>query len=152
MRKTSIAMLTLSLSSCLWILEAPSHLTKLPDDENIGKTIIIYPTAGDFELLKSWYLGKKSGDSFFYSSSPKSKIVEGEPTLYKITAEYRESNHGLAKELNVKGRNRYLLEPVNKKFENRLFFTFDQSCSELTDSNDPETGLKIDFVCKRNIN
>jgi hypothetical protein len=42
----------------LW-LEAPSHIEQIEDDEYVGKTLLIYPTAGRFILKDHWYFGKQ---------------------------------------------------------------------------------------------
>ena len=45
----------LSLSFCVLWLEAPSHLEQLKDDAYVGKTLLIYPTAGKFIVYDHWY-------------------------------------------------------------------------------------------------
>lgn len=149
MRKSSLVMIILNISCCTWILGAPSQLVKLPnDDENIGKTVLIHPSAGEFVLIEDWYFGKKPDDSYF-SSSLSTPEIEAAPKLYKIIAEYRTVNHGAKRELVGRGYNNYLLKPVNSKPQKRLFFFFYRFCEEKPNLIDEATGIKINFVCER---
>lgn len=148
MRKSSVAMISLCLFNTYWILEAPYHLVKLPNyDENIGKTVLIHRSAGEFVLDKQWYIGKQLGDSFFYSSPPYPK-GEAVPQFYKITANYRKVGHGLF----AGDYNNYLLELINGKSNKRLFFSLTVDCKEQYNLFDHATGVKIDFVCRRDRN
>jgi hypothetical protein len=135
----------LSLSYCTFWVLGYSHLKKLEDDEYVGKTLLIYPTAGQFSLKEHWYFGKQFGDSSFYRSPPD---LEGEnpPVLYRMVGKYKEVNHG-GKLLAGVGLNKYLIEPVVGKTDRRLFFFSLPRCDEKSDLTDPDTGIKIDFVC-----
>ena len=152
MRKSSIAMVIVDLCLIYWILGgAPPHITKLPDyDEHIGKTVLIHRSAGEFVLDESWYFGKKRGDSYFYSSPP---YPEGEaaPQLYRITAEYRNVHHGAVQWFSG-DYNDYLLKPIQGTSKKRLFFSLTVNCEEQADLINQDTGIKIDFVCKRERN
>ena len=135
----------LALSYCTLWVTGYSHLEQVEDDEYVGKTLLIYPTAGKFGLDKNWYFGKQSGDSFFYRSPP---YPEGNPppTLYRMVAKYQDVNYGL-KALLVSDVTQYLLKPVKGTVDKRLFFFAFSRCEEQTDLFDQETNIKIDFVC-----
>jgi hypothetical protein len=152
MRKSTIAMVCLCLFYTYWILGgAPPRMTKLPDyDENIGKTVLIHRSAGEFVLHESWFFGKKSGDSYFYSSPPYPK-GEAPPQLYKITAEYRNVSYGATPWFGG-AYNKYLLKPIHSTPKKRLFFSLTKDCNEQPNRIDEETGIKIDFICKRESN
>ena len=135
----------LALSYCTLWVTGYSHLEQVEDDEYVGKTLLIYPTAGQFVLKEHWYFGKQSGDSSFYSSPP---YPEGNPppTLYRMVAKYQDVNYGL-KALLVSDVTQYLLKPVKGTVDKRLFFFAFSRCEEQTDLFDQETNIKIDFVC-----
>ena len=137
----------LSFSSCVLWLEAPSHIEQIEDDEYVGKTLLIYPTAGKFVLDDSWYFGKKSGDSYFYSQHL-DKNSDLPPKLYKIVAKYQEYDHGFKRLFGKYGITQYLIEPLVGKIDKRLFTFYVDTCEEQSDLTDPDTGIKIDFVCK----
>ncbi|MGB2105693.1 MAG: hypothetical protein ACPHVV_00445 [Porticoccaceae bacterium] len=143
-------LLILFLCLCLFVLwlEAPAHLEQLEDDEYVGKTLLIYPTAGSFKLKKQWYFGKRKGDSWFYSQRL-DKNAELPPKLYKIVGYYKEVYHGGARLFVGSGLTKYLIEPVLGKLDKRLFLSVykRRKCKEKTNLTDPETGIKVDFVC-----
>ena len=139
----------LSFSSCVLWIEAPAHLEQLEDDQYVGKTLLIYPTAGKFVVDDSWYFGKRKGDSYFYSQRL-DKNSDLPPKLYKIVAKYQEYYHGFKRLLFGKyGITQYLIEFVDGKTDRRLFMSAlkRRKCNEQTDLTDPDTGIKIDFVC-----
>ena len=129
----------------LW-LEAPSHLEQLKDDAYVGKTLLIYPTAGKFVVYDHWFIGKKSGDSWFSSQRPRPD-PHLPPKLYKIMGYYKEVYHGGMRLFAGSGLVKYLIEPVDEKIDRRLFFFSFTRCDEQTNLTDPETGIKVDFVC-----
>jgi hypothetical protein len=57
--------LILSLSYCTLWVGGYSHIEQIEDDEHMGKTLLIYPSAGQFVPDTSWYFGKRTGDSYF---------------------------------------------------------------------------------------
>ncbi|MDA8898436.1 hypothetical protein N9I89_01615 [Porticoccaceae bacterium] len=132
----------LSFSSCVLWIEAPAHLEQLEDDQYVGKTLLIHPSAGGFTLKEHWYFGKQSGDSYFYSQRL-DKNSELSPNLYKIMGYYKEVYHGGERLFVGSGLVQYLIEPVDGKTKNRLFFS-----EETIKACDPKTGIKVDFVCK----
>jgi hypothetical protein len=136
----------LSLSFCVLWLEAPSHLEQLKDDAYVGKTLLIYPTAGKFIVYDHWFIGKKSGDSWFYAQRS-DKNADLPPNLYKIIGYYKEVYHGGMRLFAGSGLVKYLIEPVDEKTDRRLFFFSFTRCEEQTNLTDPETGIKVDFVC-----
>jgi hypothetical protein len=138
----------LSLSFCVLWIEAPAHLEQLEDDQYVGKTLLIYPTAGEFVLDDSWYFGKRKGDSWF-SSQRSDKNADLPPKLYKIMGYYKEVYHGGERLFVGSGLVQYLIEPVDGKTDRRLFMSAlkRRKCNEQTDLTDPETGIKVDFVC-----
>ena len=70
LKKLPLILFILGLSYCtLWVF-GYSHLKKLEDDQYVGKTLLIYTSAGKFVLNDSWYFGKQSGDSYFSSQRP----------------------------------------------------------------------------------
>lgn len=147
LKKLPLLLFILGLSYCtMWVL-GYSHLKKLEDDQYVGKTLIIYPSAGKFVLDDSWYFGKRSGDSYFSSQSP---YPEGDPlpVLYRMVGKYKDVNHG-GRLLAGSGLIQHLVKPVKGEIDRRLFFTMSylESCIEQTDLIDPETGIKVDFVC-----
>ena len=137
----------LSLSYCMWWLEAPAHLEQLEDDEYVGKTLLIYPTAGRFKLKEDWYFGKRKGDSWFTSQPPKPDS-NTPPKLYRIMGYYKEVYHGSAIMFAGSGLTKYLVEPVVGEIDRRLFTFYVDTCEEQTNLTDPDTGIKIDLVCK----
>ena len=146
-KKLPIVLCVLGLSYCtLWVL-GYSHLKKLEDDQYVGKTLLIYPSAGQFVLDDSWYFGKQSGDSYFSSQTalPDSGTP---PALYRVKGKYKDVNHG-GRLLAGSGLIQHLVKPVKGEIDRRLFFTksYLESCIEQTDLIDPETGIKVDFVC-----
>ena len=145
-KKSPLLLFILSVSSCVLWLEAPAHLEQLEDDQYVGKTLLIYPSAGKFVLDDSWYFGKQSGDSYFYSKRL-DKNSDLPPKLYKIMGYYKEVYHGGERLLVGSGLVQYLLEPVDGKTDRRLFFFSLPRCDEQIDLTDPDTGIKIDFVC-----
>jgi hypothetical protein len=142
-------LLILFLCLCFFVLwlEAPAHLEQLEDDEYVGKTLLIYPTAGRFVLDDSWYFGKRKGDSWFYSQRL-DKNSELPPKLYKIVGYYKEVYHGGEWLFAGSGLTQYLIEPMVDKIDKRLFFFSFPRCDEQTNLTDPETGIKVDLVCK----
>ena len=142
-------LLILFLCLCLFVLwlEAPAHLEQLEDDQYVGKTLLIYPTAGKFVLDDSWYFGKRKGDSWFYSERL-DKNAELPPKLYKVVGYYKEVYHGGARLFVGSGLTQYLIEPIVEKIDKRLFFFSFPRCDKQTDLTDPETGIKVDFLCK----
>ena len=142
-------LLILFLCLCFFVLwlEAPAHLEQLEDDEYVGKTLLIYPTAGGFVLDDSWYFGKRKGDSWFYSQRL-DKNSELPPKLYKIVGYYKEVYHGGEWLFAGSGLTQYLIEPMVDKIDKRLFFFSFPRCDEQTNITDLEKGIKVDFVCK----
>ena len=138
----------LSFSSCVLWLEAPSHLEQLEDDQYVGKTLLIYPTAGRFKLKEQWYFGKQSGDSWF-TSQRLDKDSDLPPKLYKIIGYYKEVYHGGMRLLVGSGLVKYLLEPVVGKTDRRLFMSVlkREECEAQTNLTDPATDINVDFVC-----
>ena len=139
----------LSFSSCVLWIEAPSHIEQIEDDEYVGKTLLIHPSAGGFTLKEHWYFGKQSGDSYFYSKHL-DKNSDLPPKLYKIVAKYQEYYHGFKRLLFGKyGITQYLIEFVDGKTDRRLFMSAlkRRKCKEQINLTDPDTGIKIDFVC-----
>jgi len=130
----------------LWLV-APSHIEQIEDDEYVGKTLLIYPTAGKFVVDDSWYFGKRKGDSWF-SSGRLDKNSDLPPKLYKIVAKYQEYYHGFKRLFGKYGITQYLIEPLVGKIDKRLFTFYVDTCEEQSDLTDPDTGIKIDFVCK----
>ena len=143
-------LLILFLCLCFFVLwlEAPAHLEQLEDDEYVGKTLLIYPTAGRFVLDDSWYFGKRKGDSWFYSQRL-DKNSELPPKLYKIVAKYQEYYHGFKRLFGKYGITQYLIESVDGKTDRRLFMSAlkRRKCKEQTNLTNPETGIKVDLVC-----
>ena len=144
-KRLPLILCVLSLSYCTLWVGGYSHLEQLEDDKNVGKTLLIYHEAGEFVLYESWHFGKKSGDSYFYSSPP---YPEGDPPpiLYRMVGKYQNVNHGGVL-LAGSGVVQYLVEPVKGKIDRRLFFFSLLLCEEQTNLIDPATGIKVDFVC-----
>ena len=144
-KRSLLILCILSLSYCTFWVLGYSHLKKLEDDEYVGKTLLIYPTAGEFVVYDHWFIGKKPEDSWFYSQRSDNNS-ELPPMLYKIIGYYKEIYHG-GKLLAGVGLTKYLIEPVVGKTDRRLFFFSLPRCEEQTNLTDPDTGIKIDFVC-----
>jgi hypothetical protein len=140
-----ILAIILSLSYCTLWVAGYSHIEQIEDDEHVGKTLLIYPSAGQFVPDKSWYFGKRTGDSYLSSQRAvrDSKIP---PVLYTIVGKYRTVNHG-GNLLSGPGSKDYIVEPVGGKIDKRLFFFSLPRCEEQTDLFDQDTNIKIDFVC-----
>jgi hypothetical protein len=145
LKKLLLLSFILGLSYCTLWVGGYSHLEQIEDDEHVGKTLLIYPSAGQFVPDTSWYFGKRSGDSYF-SSSKTTRDSESLPVLYTIVGKYGMFNHGMA-DYFVDDSHDYLVEPVKGKANKRLFFYPLFSCEEQTDLFDQETNIKIDFVC-----
>ena len=146
-KKSPLLLFILSVSSCVLWLEAPAHLEQLEDDQYVGKTLLIYPTAGKFVLDDSWYFGKRKGDSWFTTQRPRPD-PNTPPQLYRIMGYYKEVYHGGARLFVGSGLTKYLIEPILEKIDKRLFFFSFPRCKEQANLTDPDTGIKIDFVCK----
>ena len=132
----------------MWWLEAPAHLEQLDDDQYVGKTLLIYPTSGKFVVYDHWFIGKKSGDSWFYSQHYLDKNTNLPPKFYRIVGKYKWVNHGSAIMFAGSGLTKYLVEPVVGEIDRRLFTFYVDTCEEQTNLIDPATGIKVDFVCK----
>ena len=147
-KKIPLVLFILGLSYSVWWAAGVSHLQQMADDGNVGKTLLIYHSAGKFVLNKGWYMGKKSGDSYFTSQPP---LPEGDapPKLYRAVGKYRAVNNGID-QMNGPGFNQYLLKPVAGIVDRRLFlfFFFFSRCQQQTQLIDPATGVAVDFVCK----
>jgi hypothetical protein len=148
LKKLPLLLFILGLSYCTWWVAAISHLEQIEDDEYVGKTLLIYPSAGEFVLKKHWYFGKKSGDSYF-SSSRVTPDADTSPRLYRVKGKYQEYYHGMKRMFGKYGITQYLIQPVGRETDRRLFFSRGKKdkCKE-SDLIDPETGIKVDFVCK----
>ena len=146
-KKIVLILCILSLSYCMWWLEAPAHLEQLEDDEYVGKTLLIYPTAGKFVSYDHWFFGKRKGDSWFTSDHSRSN-TSLPPVFYRIVGKYKWVNHGSAIMFAGDGLTKYLVEPLVGKIDRRLFTYYVDTCDEQTNLTDPETGIKVDFVCK----
>ena len=136
----------LALSYCTLWVTGYSHLEQIEDDKYVGKTLLIYPSAGHFVPDKSWYLGKRVGDSFF-TSRREEHDIDNPPVLYKIVKKYRKVNHGTIRIFASDGFDQHLLRQVGVKTNKRLFSIYADVCEEQTDLFDQETNIKIDFVC-----
>ena len=147
-KRVLLILCILCLSYCLWWLVAPAHLEQLDDDKYVGKTLLIYPTAGKFVLEEGWYFGKRKGDSWFTSQPPKPD-PNTPPKLYRIMGYYKEVYHGSAIVFAGSGLTKYLVEPVVGQINKRLFFSpyKRRKCEEQTNLIDPDTGIKVDLVC-----
>ena len=138
--------LILSLSYCTLWVAGYSHIEQIEDDEHVGKTLLIYHKAGEFMPSKSWYFGKRSGDSYF-SYSPPYPEGDAPPRVYRMMGKYRKVNHGTTRIFASSGFNQYLIEPLEGQIDRRLFFFSLPLCEEQTDLFDKDTNIKIDFVC-----
>jgi|SaaInlStandDraft_1057018.scaffolds.fasta_scaffold150987_1 hypothetical protein len=147
-KRSLLILCILCLSYCLWWIEAPSHIEQLDDDKYVGKTVLIYPTAGKFVLERDWYFGKRKGDSWFSSQRPRPdpKLPS---KLYRIMGYYEEVYHGSGRIFVGNRSAKYLVEPVVGQINKRLFFSkiSREGCEEQTNLIDPDTGIKIDLVC-----
>jgi len=146
-KKLPLILFILGLSYCTLWVGGYSHLEQLEDDKNVGKTLLIYPSAGQFVLNESWYFGKQSGDSYFTSQRPVPDL-DTPPKLYRLIGKYRKVNHGSKRIFASTGFNQYLLEPVEGNIDRRLFSFYVDTCEEPADLIDPATGIKVDFVCQ----
>ena len=65
--------------------------------------------------------------------------------VLKVVAYY----HGFKRLFAKYGITQYLIEPVEGKTDRRLFMSVlkRRKCKEQTDLIDPDSGIKIDFVC-----
>ena len=147
MFKKTLLIFFMGLCFCVLWLEAPSHLEQLKDDAYVGKTLLIYPTAGKFIVYDHWFIGKKSGDSWFSSQRPLPD-PHLPPKLYKIIGYYKEVYHGGMRLFGKYGITQYLIEPLVGKIDKRLFTFYVDTCEEQSDLTDPDNGIKIDYVCK----
>ena len=147
LKKLPLLLFILGLSYCTWWVAAISHLEQIEDDEYVGKTLLIYPSAGEFVLKQGWYFGKQSGDSYF-SSSPPYPAGDPPPVLYRMVGKHQEYYHGMKRMFGKYGITQYLLELVSSETDRRLFFFSLSRCKEQTNLIDPATGIKVDFVCK----
>ena len=145
LRKLLLLSFILGLSYCTLWVAGYSHIEQIEDDEHVGKMLLIYPSAGRFVPDKSWYFGKRTGDSYF-SFSPPYPEGDAPPTIYRLAAKYRIVNHG-GSLLSGSGYDRYLLESFKEKANKRLFLSSLFLCKEQTDLFDKDTNIKIDFVC-----
>jgi hypothetical protein len=146
-KKIPLILCLLGLSYCTLWVSGYSHLKQLEDDQHVGKTVLIYPSAGRFILDDSWYFGKKTGDSYFSSVSLITPpATTATPTFYKIVGKYQTVNHG-AKIIAGQGVIQYLLIPKETQVNQRLFFFSLELCEAQTNLINPETDIKVDFIC-----
>ena len=145
LKKLLLLSFILGLSYCTLWVAGYSHIEQIEDDEHVGKTLLIYPSAGQFVLKEHWYFGKRSGDSYF-SSQQAIRNSQAAPILYEAVGKYDEVYHG-GSLLAGRGLVQYLIKPVDGKIDKRLFFFSFPLCEEQTDLFDQETNIKIDFVC-----
>ena len=149
-KKTPLILCVLSLSYFTWWVSGISHLEQIEDDQYVGKILLIYPFAGKFMLEEQRYIGKQSGDSYFYYSSSYPSNDESQ-MLYRIVAKYQEYFHGFRRLFGKYGITQYLIEPVDGETKKRLFFSVEtfRACDPYTNliDTDPDTWIKIDFVC-----
>lgn len=145
MKKKTLIICLLGISYCIWWVLGISHLEQIEDDEYVGKTLLIYPSAGGFTLVDSWYFGKQSGDSYFSSYYPNDEAQ----MFYRIDAKYQEYYHGFRRLFGKYGITKYLIEPVDGKTDRRFFISVlkREKCKKQTNLTEPETGIKVDFVC-----
>jgi len=145
MKKKTLIICILGISYCIWWVLGISHLEQIEDDEYVGKTLLIYPSAGGFTLVDSWYFGKQSGDSYFSSYYPNDEAQ----MFYRIDAKYQEYYHGFRRLFGKYGITKYLIEPVDGKTDRRFFISVlkREKCKKQTNLTEPETGIKVDFVC-----
>ena len=147
LKKLPLLLFILGLSYCTLWVGGYSHLEQIEDDEYVGKTLLIYPSAGEFVLKKHWYFGKRSGDSYF-DSSPTYPEGNATPRVFRVEGKYNEVYHG-GKLLAGPGLTQFLVKPLKGKINQRLFFskTHLEYCEKPTNLIDPATGIKVDFVC-----
>ena len=145
LKKLLLLSFILGLSYCTLWVGGYSHIEQIEDDKYVGKTLLIYPTAGGFVADKSWYFGKRAGDSYF-SFSPPYPEGDAPPRIYRVMGKYQKVNHG-SKLLAGDGFTKYSVKPVDGEVDGRLFFFSLPLCEEQTDLFDQETNIKIDFVC-----
>jgi len=146
LKKLLLLTFIFGLSYCTLWVGGYSHLEQLEDDEHVGKTLLIYPAAGQFVPDKSWYFGKRSGDSYL-SSQRSIRDSKTPPVLYIIAGKYRKVNHGSSL-LAGDGFTKYLVNAIPKNRDRRLFFSITnlEGCKEQTDLFE-QNNIKIDFVC-----
>lgn len=141
-----LILVTLSLTYCVLLIEDPAHQTLTSNDEKVGKTLLIYRSAGKFIPDYSWSLTKKAGDHYFENSLPYI-ASSAPPKLYKIIERYRTVIHFYMGKLDLYS---YRVEPLyGEKIKGRWFFSFYDNCEPQEDLVDSQTGVKIDFVCQR---
>ena len=147
-QKTFLIVFIFALAYCIWWLAGISHLQQTADDNNVGKTLLIYHSAGRFVLNKGWYRGKKSGDSYFTAQPPLPE-ADAPPKLYRVVEKYRTVNNG-PNQIYGPGFSQYLLKPVAGNLDRRLFLFlfFFSRCTQQTDLTDPATGVAVDFICQ----
>ena len=138
----------LGLSYCTLSQYRYLHLEQLADDDNTDKTLLIYPTAGRFIVDTTSYFGKKSGDSYFTFRHPLPDPAMP-ARLYTIVGKYRKVHYMGTHRFNDNSLDRYLVRPVEEKINKRLFLLINrlEKCKKPSNLNDPETGIKIDFIC-----
>ncbi len=151
LKKLPLILFILGLSYCTWWISGVRHLERIADDKNVGKTLLIYHSAGEFVLREGWYFGKQSRDSYF-SEPPSLPDADLSPKLYTVAGRYREVPYGLS-DYFVDDSIDYLLEPAVEKADRRLFIhelylTSINGCEQQIDFIDPTTGIKVDFVCQ----
>ena len=146
LKKLLLLSFILGLSYCTLWVGGYSHIEQIEDDEHVGKTLLIYPSAGGFVADQSWYFGKRTGDSYLSSQRAvrNSKIS---PVLYTIIGKYRTVNHG-GNLLSGTGSTDYIIALVEGETDKRLFFSITdlEACKEQTDLFG-EDNIKIDFIC-----
>jgi hypothetical protein len=145
LRKLLLLSFVFGLSYCTLWVAGYSHIEQIEDDEHVGKTLLIYPSAGEFVLKEHWYFGKRSGDSYL-SSHKAIRNSQTPPILYKTMGKYNEVYHG-GSLLAGNGLVQYQVKQVKGESNKRLFFFSFSRCKEQTDLFDQETNIKIDFVC-----
>ena len=146
LKKLPLILFILGLSYCTLWVGGYSHWEQIEDDQNVGKTLLIYPSAGQFVLNESWYFGKQSGDSYF-SSERSLPDSDTPPRLYRMEGKYQVVHHGSTKIFAGPGFTLYLIKPVQGEIDRRLFSFSVDLCEEQTDLIDSSTGIKVDFVC-----
>ena len=141
-----LILITLSLTYCVWTLDAPSRLISLPDDEKVGKTLLVQHSAGKIGFFYSWYWGKEPRDSYFSQSWVDPNSYKP-PVLYKVTGTYHMDRPGISFGQPI--NQYYLIKPIKEISDRRIFFPAYIECDKKTDLFDEETGTKIDFVCEK---
>ena len=138
-------LITLSLSYCAWLLEDPYHYSRVSNDKNIGKTVLIFRSAGRFIPDSSWPSSKGAGD-YSFNRERLPFITSTPPKLYKITERY----HGIYHIYPFhSGEYVYRLKPDNKEnSKQRLLISLDHYCEENKVIDSEQTSLNIDFICR----